>query len=133
MRMFGCFGNGLVNDEVNVTVEWGDIVIDTGAWIGDFAAYVLVKGASVCAFEPSARNFGYLVKTAELNGNIIPVMKGLSHKTEATKFSAVSTGDSASDRFDTSAETLTDTDDPPKSWPASSNRQTPNTTSSRNA
>ena len=34
---------GLVNDKVNVTVEPGDIVIDAGSWIGDFAAYSSVK------------------------------------------------------------------------------------------
>jgi len=34
---------GLVNDKVNVTVEPGDIVIDAGSWIGDFAAYASVK------------------------------------------------------------------------------------------
>ena len=90
---------GLVNDSVNVTVEPGDIVIDAGAWIGDFAAYASVKGCSVCyAFEPSAENFGYLVRTAELNGRIIPVMKGLSGKTERATFSAGG-GDSSSYRF----------------------------------
>lgn len=34
---------GLVNDKVNVTVAPGDIVIDAGSWIGDFAAYAAVK------------------------------------------------------------------------------------------
>lgn len=79
---------GLVNDRVNVTVEPGDIVIDAGSWIGDFAAYASVKGCSVCyAFEPSEENFRYLTRTAELNGRIIPVMKGLSDRTEAAAFS----------------------------------------------
>ena len=35
---------GLVNDKVNVTVKPGDIVIDCGSWIGDFAAYASVAG-----------------------------------------------------------------------------------------
>ncbi|MBQ7197086.1 MAG: hypothetical protein IJS40_06720 [Synergistaceae bacterium] len=34
---------GLVNDKVNVTVEPGDVVLDCGSWIGDFAAYASVK------------------------------------------------------------------------------------------
>ncbi len=69
---------GLVNEEVNVTVEPGDIVIDAGAWIGDFAAYASVRGATCYAFEPTDSTFALLQKTAELNGNIIPVKKGLS-------------------------------------------------------
>ena len=77
---------GLVNDSVNVTVELGDVVIDAGAWIGDFAAYASVKGASaVYAFEPTEQTFEYLTQTAELNKNIIPVRKGLSNEnTNAT-------------------------------------------------
>ena len=69
---------GLVNDSVNVTVMPGDIVIDAGSWIGDFAAYASVKGATVYAFEPSKENYRGLERTAELNGNITPVNKGLS-------------------------------------------------------
>ena len=69
---------GLVNDKVNVSVKSGDIVIDAGSWIGDFAAYASVKGATTYAFEPTAATFELLKKTAELNGNIIPVKKGLS-------------------------------------------------------
>ena len=71
---------GLVNDKVNVTVEVGDIVIDAGSWIGDFAAYASVRGATTYAFEPVDDMYQYVVKTAELNGNIIPVKKGLSDK-----------------------------------------------------
>ena len=69
---------GLVNDKVNVTVEAGDIVIDAGSWIGDFAAYASAKGATCYAFEPADVNFTMLQKTAGLNRNIIPVKKGLS-------------------------------------------------------
>lgn len=71
---------GLVNDKVNVTVKPGDIVIDAGSWAGDFAAYASVKGASVYAFEPTDHYFGCLSETARLNGNIIPVKKGLSNE-----------------------------------------------------
>ncbi|MBR0257910.1 MAG: FkbM family methyltransferase [Synergistaceae bacterium] len=69
---------GLVNDRVNVTVMPGDIVIDAGSWIGDFAAYASVKGATTYAFEPTDSTFAILQETAQLNGNIIPVKKGLS-------------------------------------------------------
>ncbi|MBQ7168905.1 MAG: FkbM family methyltransferase [Synergistaceae bacterium] len=68
----------LVDSKVNVTVEAGDIVIDAGAWIGDFAAYASAKGAAVYAFEPAERNFAILQRTAEVNKNITPVNKGLS-------------------------------------------------------
>ena len=69
---------GVVNNKVNVTVKPGDIVIDAGSWIGDFAAYASVKGATVYAFEPTETTFELLKKTAELNGNITPINKGLS-------------------------------------------------------
>ena len=64
---------GLVNDKVNVTVKSGDIVMDVGSWIGDFAAYASAKGAITYAFEPSSELFTMLEKTAVLNPNIIPV------------------------------------------------------------
>ena len=75
---------GLVNDKVNVTVEPGDIVIDAGSWAGDFAAYASVKGAAVYAFEPTPSTFELLKKTADLNGNITPVNKGLSDENTST-------------------------------------------------
>ncbi|GBR76415.1 methyltransferase FkbM family protein [Candidatus Termititenax persephonae] len=64
-----------------VIVASGDIVIDAGAWIGDFSAYACAKGAKVYAFEPVQENFCWLEKTAGLNkdtaGKIYPVKKGL--------------------------------------------------------
>ena len=40
---------GLINDKVNVTVNPGDVVIDAGSWIGDFAAYAsIVGGGNLC-------------------------------------------------------------------------------------
>jgi FkbM family methyltransferase len=87
---------GLVNDSVNVTVEPGDIVIDAGSWIGDFAAYASVSGASaVYAFEPTEQNFEILQKTAELNKNIIPVHKGLSNVSIKTRLYINTSGNSA--------------------------------------
>jgi FkbM family methyltransferase len=67
----------------DVTVHKGDIVIDAGAWIGDFAAYAASKKAEVYAFEPTAETFAMLEETARLNGHITPVPKGLSEQNEA--------------------------------------------------
>ena len=61
----------------DVAVKPGDVVVDAGSWIGDFAAYAARKGARVYAFEPTPETFGVLRKTAELNPGIIPVDKGL--------------------------------------------------------
>jgi FkbM family methyltransferase len=72
---------GWQDGDFDVTVHKGDIVIDAGAWIGDFAAYAVPKGASVYAFEPTAEIFTMLEETARLNGHITPVQKGLSGKT----------------------------------------------------
>ena len=69
---------GLVNSQVNVIVKSGDIVIDAGSCCGTFSAYASAKGAISYAFEPVAENFVYLLQTAKLNKNIIPVNKGLS-------------------------------------------------------
>jgi FkbM family methyltransferase len=68
---------GWQDGDFDVTVHKGDIVIDAGAWIGDFAAYAASKGASVYAFEPTAEIFAMLEETAQLNGHITPVRKGL--------------------------------------------------------
>jgi FkbM family methyltransferase len=69
---------GYIDGSFDVTVKAGDIVIDAGAWIGDFSAYAVSKGAVAYAFEPVEKNFSMLNKTAELNGgNIYPVQKGL--------------------------------------------------------
>jgi FkbM family methyltransferase len=66
----------------DVTVKKDDIVIDAGAWIGDFSAYAATKGATVYAFEPVDETFRYLCETAKLNNTgdekIKPVQKGLS-------------------------------------------------------
>jgi FkbM family methyltransferase len=79
--LFDCFCEGpygLRNPVVDVRVKPGDIVIDAGSWIGDFAAYASAKGAQVYAFEPSESTYNmYLRKTAELNKRITTVKKGL--------------------------------------------------------
>ncbi|MDR1897680.1 MAG: FkbM family methyltransferase, partial [Prevotellaceae bacterium] len=67
----------------DVTVKKDDIVIDAGAWIGDFSAYVASKGAMAYAFEPVNDTFHLLCKTASLNSidtgkhKIYPIQKGL--------------------------------------------------------
>ncbi|GHV51702.1 hypothetical protein FACS1894216_06370 [Synergistales bacterium] len=68
---------GLRNNKVDVTVEPGDIVIDAGSWIGDFAAYASAKGATTYAFEPTLETYNILLRTAKINKNIYPVNKGL--------------------------------------------------------
>ncbi|MDR0733889.1 MAG: FkbM family methyltransferase [Dysgonamonadaceae bacterium] len=75
---------GYTDGAFDVTIKQNDIVIDVGAWIGDFSAYAVAKGAVCYAFEPTAETFGLLCETAKLNnpddvekGQIYPVRKGL--------------------------------------------------------
>jgi FkbM family methyltransferase len=74
---------GYTDGAFDVTVKKGDVVIDAGAWIGDFSAYAASKGAIAYAFEPVKETFGWLQKTQMLNnvdrGQIYPVQKGLSN------------------------------------------------------
>jgi FkbM family methyltransferase len=70
----------------DVTVKEGDVVIDAGAWIGDFSAYAASKNALCYAFEPTSETYKILRQTAELNDNrIIPVQKGLGDREYETK------------------------------------------------
>ncbi|MDR1952077.1 MAG: FkbM family methyltransferase, partial [Elusimicrobiota bacterium] len=72
---------GYKDGNFDVTVKENDIVMDVGAWIGDFSAYAASKGAVVYAFEPVHKSFELLKKTAELNeGKIHPVNLGLGKK-----------------------------------------------------
>jgi len=66
----------------DVNIKNGDIVIDAGAFIGDFSAYCANKGTEVYAFEPTSATFALLEQTVELNkpSKIYPVKKGLSSK-----------------------------------------------------
>ena len=59
----------------DVTVKKGDIVIDSGAWIGDFAALAACYGAETYAFEPVESSFKMLAKTTRLNGGAIHAVK----------------------------------------------------------
>ncbi|MDR3346866.1 MAG: FkbM family methyltransferase [Campylobacteraceae bacterium] len=70
---------GYTDGKFDVTVKSGDVVIDIGAWIGDFSAYAASKGATAYAFEPVQENYQLLSETAELNNKkIYPIQKGLS-------------------------------------------------------
>ena len=76
-----CYADGTFD----VTVKAGDVVIDIGAWIGDFSAYAVSKGATAYAFEPSRDTFEVLCKTKKINKlmsgrEIIPVQKGLGQE-----------------------------------------------------
>jgi FkbM family methyltransferase len=72
---------GYTEGNFDVTVKQGDVVVDVGAWIGDFSAYAASKGATCYAFEPTAKTFALLCETSKLNeGNIHPIQKGLGNK-----------------------------------------------------
>ncbi|MCL1937787.1 MAG: FkbM family methyltransferase [Candidatus Azobacteroides sp.] len=67
-----------VDKSFDVTVKKGEVVIDAGAWIGDFSAYAVFKGAECYAFEPLKENYEILLETAHLNKDRIhPVQQGL--------------------------------------------------------
>jgi FkbM family methyltransferase len=69
------------DENVDVTVKSGDVVLDAGACLGDFSAYAALKGAKAYAFEPDDKVYNYLSAAAVLNDNkFIPVKKGLSEK-----------------------------------------------------
>jgi FkbM family methyltransferase len=72
---------GYRNGAFDATVKKGDIVIDAGAWIGDFSALAAAYGARVYAFEPVKSSFVMLCETCRLNGNSIKaVQKGLGSR-----------------------------------------------------
>jgi hypothetical protein len=58
---------GYTDGPFDVTVKKDDVVIDVGAWIGDFSAYAANKGATVYAFEPVKSTYQLLCKTQALN------------------------------------------------------------------
>lgn len=74
---------GYTDGLFDVTIKTNDIVIDAGAWIGDFSAYAVSKGATVYAFEPVKNIFDILCTTEKLNNTeqsrIYPIQKGLGN------------------------------------------------------
>lgn len=93
---------GYIDGLFDVTVKENDVVIDAGAWIGDFSAYAASKGATVYAFEPTNESFQLLCKTKALNnvkvGGIHPVPKGLSDS-ECEMFISISNNNSLANSF----------------------------------
>ncbi|MDR2691145.1 MAG: FkbM family methyltransferase, partial [Dysgonamonadaceae bacterium] len=77
---------GYIDGDFDVTVKKNDVVIDVGAWIGDFSAYAVSKGATAYAFEPVNETCQLLSRTCALNnvngggGVIYPVKKGLGDR-----------------------------------------------------
>lgn len=70
-----------------VRLEAGDIVIDAGANIGEFAAMAGVKGCKAYAFEPMPEIIEtYLTKTAEWNPNITVCPYALFDKKDEISF-----------------------------------------------
>ncbi|KAA6342053.1 hypothetical protein EZS27_010189 [termite gut metagenome] len=71
---------GYLDKDIDVTVKKGDVVIDAGAWIGDFSAYAASKGAISYAFEPTENTYKILCETSQLNKRkIVPIQKGLGN------------------------------------------------------
>jgi FkbM family methyltransferase len=84
---------GYTDGKFDVTIQQGDVVIDAGAWIGDFSAYAAAKGAMVYAFEPTEKIFTILCETSKLNDNcIIPIQKGISNVEKEAFLSTEETG-----------------------------------------
>ena len=75
----------------DITIHKGDVVLDLGAWIGDFSAYACKKGATVYAFEPSEETRLLLEKTVQYNkkahGKIIIVPFGVGNENKKLFFS----------------------------------------------
>ena len=88
------------------TVRWiesfkdGDVLYDIGANVGAYsliAATLFKGGVRVCAFEPSALNFGQLVRNVALNGCgewvlPLPIALGPATAVETFNYKDVSTG-----------------------------------------
>jgi FkbM family methyltransferase len=82
---------GYTDGDFDVTIKEDDVVIDAGAWIGDFSAYSVSRGGGgrCYAFEPTKKTFDILKETARLNSRIIPVQTALGAcEAEGTVFFA---------------------------------------------
>ena len=86
---------------VDIMIHPGDVVIDAGAWAGDFSAYAAKKGAVVYAFEPAPSTIALLKQTIQYNNlgdkiNIVESGLGDSNRTAYIKEEGVSGGNSIS-------------------------------------
>jgi FkbM family methyltransferase len=66
-------------------MERGDVVIDAGAFIGDFSALASVMGGRVFAFDPSPKFKDAFLATSFLN-YFTPVFEGLGEKISMERF-----------------------------------------------
>jgi FkbM family methyltransferase len=78
---------GYRDGNFDVSVKKDDVVIDAGAWIGDFSAYTSSKGAIAYAFEPTKEIYDWLQQTKDLNekaggGKIFTIPKALGDKND---------------------------------------------------
>jgi len=72
-----------------IILKSGDVVVDAGAWIGDFsalAAHLVGETGKVYAFEPSPQVMKWLKKTASFYKNLIPVPFGLGNLNQRLYF-----------------------------------------------
>ncbi|MDD3245967.1 MAG: FkbM family methyltransferase [Methanosarcina sp.] len=91
----------------NYTLSNGDIVIDGGAYLGEFTLYAsqkVGKEGKVIAFEPDRLNFEKLKENIELNklNNVIAINKGLWDENTILKFYQSSTDGSSFNPDDSS-------------------------------
>lgn len=87
---------GYTDKNFDVTVKENDIVIDAGAWAGDFGAYCASKAAVCYSFEPVKEIYDWLCLTAKLNNDkIIPINKALGDKNEYTQIKLAFEGSTA--------------------------------------
>lgn len=87
---------GYKDGEFDVTVKDGDIVIDAGAWVGDFGAYSASKGALAYCFEPASIMYDLLCETTKLNNNkIVPIKLALGDENAVGFISGGEGGNSA--------------------------------------
>lgn len=83
------------SEDIDMIIQPGDVVIDAGAWIGDYSAYASKKGAIVYAFECSPTTLKILQDTVKLNQNIHIVPYGLGDK-KSSNFSLSHPGSDSS-------------------------------------
>jgi FkbM family methyltransferase len=76
------------NDE-QILLKPGDVVIDAGAWIGDFsalAAHLVGNNGKVFAFEPSIQIMEHLKITSSFYSNLVPIPYGLGDENQTLFF-----------------------------------------------